>query len=505
MCINKQKYFNKWNHSWIYSDCGRCPACQQAKANRRTLRIKSATFDGYVTLFVTLTYRNINIPYILKNELQGNPSKINIYRDCSVRRVRSGSDYEMVYKYIRKKTVLREVDCFKYSIFPCHSSVQQLTKLRGQGDSNKVGVLFFKDLQDFLKRLRINAERHYLVKKPIYTFNCSEYGPTTLRPHFHLLISVPQENLAQLQSAIVESWPFDSRIKSTRSIEIARNAASYVSSYVNRGASFPKFLDYAPFRPKHSFSKGYGLQDSRYSLESLLDAFGRKDLRYSVSTGASSSFARFVMFPKHVCDRYFSKCYGYSRLSYDEISQLCTDPDRFFAISDVVSRMYLKTRVVHPAPSLEVSFTGDYCIDIDRIDSVKRHIRRLRSRFCHDFVYYEGGIRYVGLPENEYSYQLFADYYYRFWNVYQSTLIKSQYESCNNDVSLYQYLFDNWRDVDQFGIRSDVSAFRTMLNYDPNLYPQNVSFSLSLTDLYYKKYKRRKITNSVMFSSGFNV
>ena len=505
MCINKKRYFNKWSHSWIYSDCGHCPACQQQKANRRTQRIKSAVYDGYVNLFVTLTYRNINIPYVLKNELQGNPGKINIYRDCSVRRVRFGSDYQIIYKYIREKTILRQVDCFKYSIFPSVKDIRQLSKLRGQGDSNKVGVLFFKDLQDFLKRLRVNAERHYNVTKPIYTFNCSEYGPSTQRPHFHLLISVPQENLAQLQSAIVESWPYDSRIKSAQSIQIARNVASYVSSYVNRGSSFPKFLDNQAFRPRHSFSKGYGLQNPAFSLESLLDAFGRQDLRYLVSVGSSSSPARSVLFPKFVCDRYFAKCYGYSRLSYDEISQLCTDVDGFFNTSDVVPRMYLKTRVIYPAPSLEVSFTGDYQIDFDRIESVKRHIKRLRSRFCRDFVYYEDGKRYVGLPENVYSYQLFADYYYRFWNVYQSTLLKAQYESCNHDTSLYQYLFDNWKDVDEFGIRSDVSAFRTLQNYDPNLFPLNVSTTLSYTDLYFKKYKRRKLTNKVMHESGFNV
>ena len=118
MCINKKRFYNKWLHSWQWVDCGHCSACLQKKANKRTMRIKSAIYPGYVTLFVTLTYRNINIPYIRKDEIKENVPYINVYRDCSVRRVRIKGDYSMAYKYNRQKTLVSRVDCFEKRLFP---------------------------------------------------------------------------------------------------------------------------------------------------------------------------------------------------------------------------------------------------------------------------------------------------------------------------------------------------------------------------------------------------
>lgn len=498
MCINKKRFYNKWFHSWQWVDCGKCPECQQAKANRRTKRINYAVLDGYIKLFVTLTYRNINIPYINKDELRENVPFINVYRDCTVRRVRLTSDYKMAYKYIRKKVVVSKIDCFEHRLFPSSKDVSSLTKLRGQSDRNKVGVLFYKDIQNFEKRLRINLVRRFGVEKPIYTFKCSEYGPSTLRPHFHLLISVPQESLAECQSAIVESWPFDSRVQSAKSIQIARNAASYVSSYVNRGSAFPNFLDSRVFRPKHSFSKGYGTSFGAFSLEQILKSFRRGDLRFNPSEFGLKSSRPAVIYPKYACNRYFVKCYGYSRMSYDEIVDYCVNPVSFFETSDITARMYLSSDVCE--------FIGNYEYDWEKIHSNIRLILRLRSRFCRDFVYYEDGHKFVGLPENEYSYRLFADYYYRFWRTYASTVLKMQYEDLPDEE--IPYLFENWDDVFEFGIRSDVLSLprrEDSVMCNPNLFQKNINLSALLRRQYKDTFKRKKITNKVMCDNNFNV
>lgn len=47
--------------------------------------------------------------------------------------------------------------------------------------------LYPKDVQDFLKRLRITWQRRYGCEK-IRFFMCGEYGSTSARPHYHLLI-----------------------------------------------------------------------------------------------------------------------------------------------------------------------------------------------------------------------------------------------------------------------------------------------------------------------------
>ena len=499
MCVNRKRFYNKWLHSWQWIDCGKCPSCLQKKANKRTMRINSAIYQGYVTLFVTLTYRNINIPYIRKDEIKENSPYINIYRDCSVRRVRIKGDYSMAYKYYRQTELVSKVDCFQHRFFPDSKDVSCLPKLQGQSDCNKVGVLFFKDVQDFEKRLRINLARRYQITKPLFSFKCSELGPSTHRPHFHLLISVPSEYLAQCQSAIIEAWPFDSRIKSAKSIQIARNASSYVSSYINRGSDFPRFFEHKVFCPKHSFSKGYGTTSDAYSLENILTAYRRGDITFDPNYFGHKTDKRDVLFPQYACNKYFRKCFGYSRFNYDEIIELCKSPELFLTHSDVLKRMFLSTETD--------GFSGEYDYDFEKIRSTVSLIKRLRSRFCCEFVYYEDSKRYVGLPENQYSYELFGDYYYKFWRCYASTLNKHKYDDVK--VEDIPYIFENWDEVYNLGIRSDLLTLvdysqRSILE-DTNLFERNINDTIRLSNTYHTKYKRRKITNLSMANSGFNV
>lgn len=530
MCINKKRFYNKWNHSWQWVDCGKCPSCLQAKANKRTMRIRNAVYDGYIQLFVTLTYRNINIPYIRKDEIKENCPYINIYRDCSVRRVRIKGDYSMAYRYKRKTEVISKYDCFENRLFSTESTIRYLHPLRGQSDKNKVGVIFYKDVQDFEKRLRINLLRHYGIKKPIYSFKCAEYGPTHLRPHFHLLISVPEESLAQCQRAITEAWPYDSRIKSAKGVEIARNAASYVSSYVNCGSDFPSFLANKGLCPKHSFSKGYGLQNYSFSLEYLLQQYHRGSLGYtSQYIYKDVSFTKFVPIPQYACNRYFLRCYGYSRLTYDEIINLSKDPYEYIEVSDLLPRLFRTTSVEPLTYRLVVnSLTDDYDYDWDKVKVFCNTFIRLRERFCRDFVYYdEDGKRCKGLPLNDYSYELFGDYYYRFWRCYNSYIIRYQYEDIDNEEDI-PYLFENWDEVYSKGIRSDIltlvnpndihflkvvltdeeqhipRVFDGLLS-SPSLFKRNINQSLKLHRDFDSRFKRRKLTNRVMVENKFNV
>ena len=60
-----------------------------------------------------------------------------------------------------------------------------------------VGTLVPKELQDFIKRLRINMQRKYGQKEPIRFMMCGEYGGKTRRPHYHLIafnLQLPAES-----------------------------------------------------------------------------------------------------------------------------------------------------------------------------------------------------------------------------------------------------------------------------------------------------------------------
>ena len=157
MCVNQIKFFNRYTHQFQYSKCGHCPSCQQEKAFARTKRIYNAKYPGYIPLFVTLTYMNFFIPYVRKDDLYcfinaiyGQPnglSYISVYRDRSVRKVRVSSDYKIKYRFTKETQEIERYtfeDCKEF-ITLSHTDLRSLRKLNGQGDTNKVGVLFFKD------------------------------------------------------------------------------------------------------------------------------------------------------------------------------------------------------------------------------------------------------------------------------------------------------------------------------------------------------------------------
>ena len=518
MCVNQIRYFNRHTHKFMYAKCGHCSSCQQEKAFARTKRIHNAKYPGYIPLFVTLTYMNYFIPYVRKddirrfiNGLNGKPNGLSflpVYRDRSCRKVRVSSDYKMRYKFSKETQEIARYttdDCKEfYSL--SSADVRALRKLRGQSDSKKVGVLFFKDLQDFEKRLRINLERHYNIKQPIYTFKCSEIGPSTQRPHFHLLVYVPKENLVQCQRAVSEAWPYDSQMRKLESISIARNAASYVSSYVNRGSDFPRFHTFSPFRPRHSFSKGFGTQDSQFTLPEIIRKIERGNLQYTSRRMRNhvESFAD-ILLPKYVINRYFAKFLGFGRLNYDEVCELIQDPTRVYDASNA----YLIDKLGAVKSDIN-SFTGDSEIDHDKIKALINHINLRYHRFITDFVGFEetisGDIIFTyGLPDNEYSRQLFADYYYRVWRVYSSNVYAFQFTDVMSQQDVLE-CYDNLDDIRQFGVRSDLLEWvkeDTITN--PNLFRKTLIQTFNMSEIFHNTYKRRKITNEAMASNCLNV
>lgn len=85
------------------------------------------------------------------------------------------------------------------------------------------GNLVKKDLQLFLKRLRMNLTSN----QPIRFYGCGEYGEKTFRPHYHLIVF----GLSPMQSEIVQkSWSKGSTFTGT----VEAKSISYVASYVTK-------------------------------------------------------------------------------------------------------------------------------------------------------------------------------------------------------------------------------------------------------------------------------
>lgn len=507
-----KRFYNKWTHSWQYAKCGKCPACQQEKAIKRTQRLNNASYNGYVLYFITLTYNNECVPYIRRSELYHNPKEITIYRDCKKRKVRYNSDYDMAQKIEKGVFELAKVDCLENKLFPRRQDIAQLKKLKGTSGSDKIGVCYFKDIQDFEKRLHIICSRNFKIKKPLYSFKCSEYGPHTLRPHFHLGIYFPKESVAECTSAVRSAWPFcDISQWNERSIQLALSVSSYISSYVNRGSDFPRILSVNSFKPKHSYSVGFGTQSSSFSLDSICGCIRRGDLHYVTKGSGSSPKNRSVLLPKYALDRYFAKFAGYSRLSHFDIRKLCENPCILYenaylnyklGFIDIHNPYEKLVFDVNNKPCLHI----DYNYDFDKIKKLINHLELRIKRFLKDFVYYENGFRYVGLPDNIYNRHLFADYMYDCWVVYNSNVYKEQFNNVTNQRDLLECYF-NLDELRNGLVRSDLLSVANQyidISY-PNLYHKVIMSTMKLESIFHENNKSRKVKNSAMSASGVNV
>lgn len=311
MCTNKRLIENVYTHKELFVNCGKCPACQQEKAAHRVARIKSTMSDGLDSCMISLTYARGCSPYVDRAEAykfaHGELSQLNVYRDCGFRRVRCTSDYQIGYKKYIGKRVLTTIDFVDKVSFANNKDMAY--------EPNKISVSYYPDVQRFVARLRINLKRLYNYDKPIKTYICSEYGAKSNRTHFHLLCFFRKGDYETLRSAIIKSWPFSDLQKWDRAVEKCYRGASYVASYVNSGSDFSSFLK-KYFKPKHSYSKGFGMGNYQYSLFKILQNFDRGSLSYRVlkdKYGLPTVLD--VPIPAYVIHRYFPKFKGYNRIS----------------------------------------------------------------------------------------------------------------------------------------------------------------------------------------------
>lgn len=365
MCYQRRYIRNAIGKSLVV-DCGHCPACKQSKAiaNANKIRANYPTVNssGIVAYFVTLTYANQFLPYIDKNDFNGknksdilskcyyvdddgivhhsseiSPHKtyyvdVPVYRDCAVRSVPSflGKNRHQyhVKKFTWKKEVLDTVSVPLQEL----EHISKFRVARGSRRLNQISVIYYKDVQRFVARLRLNLHRKG-YDKPISFFACAEYGPTTCRAHFHLLVFAPSADYQLLSETISASWPYDDGHRTRNNIEIARNASSYVSSYVNCAASVPAlFRNVKHFAPKATKSKGFGLALESYSLDKVFEAFRCGDMHCNVMRYKEQSYILdSVLLPKYVITRYFPKIKGYSYLNPDEIKSICLDPKQLYS------------------------------------------------------------------------------------------------------------------------------------------------------------------------------
>lgn len=463
MCTNMRRVRNKYTGDVFYVTCGHCKACQQAKSFKRVRRIRDNLKDGYLALSVMLSYDRFSVPYVYRTDVeklyksQFGHGMLNVYRDSSVRFVRSSVGYVVKPKRFEKRVLLTIRDCTfnKSSYFDLPND---LNKSKG-----KIGVLYYKDIQDFNKRLKQNLIRNFSHDGQYSYFVTGEYGEHTLRCHWHLLIFCRSRDVEIFRSAIIKSWLFGDMRKERR-IEIAKNMASYVASYVNCGSDFPAFLS-ENFPPKCHYSKGFGCGQSCFSVNSLLEKVNRGDLRRDLPSRESPTGYTSVLMPKYVINRFFPIFKGYSRLVDSTVYNLLSSLDGNVLCYDPRYK--------------EIDYSRD---DINAIT--------IRLRHCYRRYFVETG-------RNLHDY---AIDFQRVWTCYKSNVLMMNH--CRVDAPpLHERYYNLFELIDnQMGLKGYCidDPIQDFVEVDPNHFKSVIENTARLAEYYDNLSKYKKVNNFVV-------
>lgn len=481
MCLYKRYIKNPYTGKDVFVKCGHCNACLQEKAARRTSRIRNNVSSGQTALFVTLTYANMFVPYVRRSDLKSFEFTVPVYRDASIRRNRVGSDYTFFQTIKRKTTQIANID-YDNSINFIHDGenvpeVDRLPHLK-RYSKDKIGVILYSDLQRFYKRLRVILQRQFHVTSSFSYFGCAEYGPSTKRPHFHVLIFVPSSETQLFISAVSQAWQFDSISRKRKGIQIARNASSYVSAYVNSNTRLSNFYTQNSIKQRHSYSQGFGMQNPFFSFENVVSSSEKSDFGYN-KTIMRNSVPTVIncAIPKYVIDKFFPRFLGYSSMPTDTLLQLLQCP----TFNRCISYLGCYYRTNFPYDGFHMSNDGSsldiakraHVLSVKLLNWQKRMIARgydtISASYLHLSVHRQ----------------------------YTSYLYKREYEDIQNLDDFEQH-YDNIRILLRYPELSPTLQGINFKYNSPNEYPNNIEQTLSFERAYQHYDKSRKLNNTVM-------
>lgn len=489
MCLYQRYIKNPYTGKDIYVKCGHCNACLQEKASKRTSRIRNNVSSEQTALFVTLTYANIFVPYVCRSELKSFEFSVPVYRDASIRRNRVGSDYTFFQKIKRKTTQIASIDYDNSINFIQDGEnvpeVDRLPHLK-RYSKDKIGVILYSDLQRFYKRLRVILQRKYQVTSSFSYFGCAEYGPTTKRPHFHVLIFVPTSESQLFYSAISEAWQFDNISRKRKGIQVARNASSYVSSYVNSNTRLSKFYTQNSIKQRHSYSQGFGMSNPYFSFENVVSASEKSDFSYN-KTIMRNSIPSVISstIPKYVIDKCFPRFLGYSSMPSDSLLQLLQCPTFNNCLSYIGS--YYRTHF---------PFDGFHLSNDCSSQDIAHRAHVLSVRLLN----WQKRMFERGYSATDASYLHLSVH-----RQYTSFLYKREYQDIENLDDFEQH-YDNIRILLRYPEISPTLQGINLKYNSPNEYPINIEQTLSFERAFQHYDKSRKLNNAVMSDAlRFNV
>lgn len=284
-CQHRSFVTNKYTGARIAVDCGQCDYCIHKRAQKASMRVKTAGSAFKHSFFATLTYDNEHIPlmyckvlhseyedvlgisgdihfgdeyhyYIPVSEYQCDDS--SALRHVFFEQVQGTVPYDREIKeYVPvKDNWFVSMDAIRSFIHKTQAVEKTDYSVSEQyGRDNLIPFLNYVDVQNYIKRLRKYLFQKLGSYETLHFYAVGEYGPVHFRPHFHLSLFTDSDQVAEvLRQCHDKSWKFG-RSDFQRA---SGGAASYVASYVNSLCSAPLlYRSCRAFKPKSRASIGF--------------------------------------------------------------------------------------------------------------------------------------------------------------------------------------------------------------------------------------------------------
>ena len=263
-CQHPRTVVNKYTHESVVVPCGCCPSCVLRRSSIQTNLLTTYSAQFRYVYFVTLTYAPCFLPTLKVsiievcsddiadvpcvpdiNNLDANDDNTYLFGFRSIPRTASVKVKNSTVKRVFKDPVVK----FSYPMKP-KDLLSILDKVK-HTIPNRIPYVCNRDLDLFLKRLR-----SYYPDEKLRYYAVSEYGPTSFRPHWHLLLFSDSERFSEtICENVSKAWSYG-RCDASLSRGFA---APYVASYVNSFVALPDFYTQMPkvVRPKSFHSIGF--------------------------------------------------------------------------------------------------------------------------------------------------------------------------------------------------------------------------------------------------------
>lgn len=284
-CQHRSFITNRYTGQRIAVDCGQCDYCIHKRAQKASMRVKTAGSAFKYSYFVTLTYDNEHVPLmnceVLHSEYEDvlsisgdkvfgyerhsyipvsdyRPEDSSLLRHIFFTQVQGTVPFDREIKeYVPVednwflsmdaiRSLIRKTQAVDNSVYPVAERY---------GVDNLIPFLNYVDVQNYIKRLRKYLYQALGSYETLHFYAVGEYGPVHFRPHYHILLFTNSKEVSEvLRQCHDKSWKLGrSDFQTSRG-----GAASYVASYVNSLSSAPLlYRSCRAFKPRQRASLGF--------------------------------------------------------------------------------------------------------------------------------------------------------------------------------------------------------------------------------------------------------